>query len=54
VVVFALKNCSFCTKAITALDSVGARYEVLVVSDRPDKEEPGWGHLFPQAGYVID
>jgi len=39
VVVFALKNCSFCTKAITALDSVGARYEVLVVSDRPDKEE---------------
>lgn len=38
-VVFTLRNCSYCTNAMKALDSVGIKYEAILLSDRPDKEE---------------
>ena len=38
VVVFTLRNCKFCTNAMKALDSVGAKYETILLSDHPDKD----------------
>ena len=38
-VVFTLRNCKYCTTAMKALDRVRVKYEVVLLSDRPDKDE---------------